>query len=109
MVIRDASTGAQLAEVTDSAAMAQAFAPFSGEQGISFTPDAPEEYVFEVWQNGADGSDQAPLGASNADEFEAYEITTYEGSDTVRMKVVLMGISFSTTPESGADNLRHLL
>lgn len=106
VVIRDAATGEQLAEVTDPSAMTEAFAPFSGEQGISLTPDAPEEYRFEVWQRETDESgDVEPDG----DEFEAYEITTYQGSDTIRMKVVLLDISFSMTPESGAENLRQLL
>lgn len=106
-VIRDAATGEQLAEITDQAQIDEIFSPLSQVNGIAPTPDAPEEYVVEIWQPSTvtllDGKDEA-------DEVEVVHLITYEGSDVVTLKVVPISLSVNLASESGvADAIRALV
>ena len=49
-VVRDAKTGEQLAEITDQAQISEVFSPLSQVNGMAPTPDAPKEYVVELWE-----------------------------------------------------------
>ena len=106
-VVRDAATGEQIAEVTDQAQIDRIFSPLSQVNGIAPTPDAPEEYVMEIWQP----STVTLLGGEDAaDEVEVVHLTTYEGSDVVRLTVVPISLSVNLASESGvADAIRALV
>lgn len=106
-VILDASTGEQVAEITDQAAIEAAFEPLSGVNGVAARPgEAQEEYVIELWQPST-----ALLGqdASDVEEVKVLEVVTYEGSDTLGVRVPLVGISLYLSAQEGtADALRAL-
>lgn len=105
-VVRDAATGEELAEVTDQAQIEELFSPLSQVNGMAPTPDAPEEYVVEIWE-----PETIKLGQSADDvsEYKGLEVVTYESSDVVTLKVVPISLSINLTSEGGvADAIREL-
>ncbi len=106
-VVRDAKTGEQLAEITDQAQISEVFSPLSQVNGMAPTPDAPKEYVVELWE-----PETIKLGqtADDVDEYKGMEIVTYEGSDVVTLTVVPIDLSINLTSEGGvADAIRDLV
>ena len=105
-VMRDAATGEELAEVADQAQVEGLFSPLSQVSGMAPAPDAPEEYVVEVWE-----PETVRLGQSADDvgEYKGLEVVTYEGSDVVTLRVVPISLSINLTSEGGvADAIRAL-
>lgn len=105
-VVRDAATGEELAELTDRAQIEELFSPLSQVNGMAPTPDAPEEYVVEIWE-----PETIKLGQSADDvsEYKGLEVVTYEGSDVVTLRVVPISLSVNLTSEGGvADAIRAL-
>lgn len=105
-VVRDAATGEEVAEVTDQAQIEELFSPLSRVNGMAPTPDAPEEYVVEIWE-----PETIKLGQSADDvsEYKGLEVVTYEGSDVVTLKAVPISLSINLTSEGGvADAIREL-
>ena len=106
VVVRDAATGEELAEVADQARIEELFSPLSQVSGMAPAPDAPEEYVVEVWE-----PETIKLGQTEDDvsEYKGLEVVTYEGSDVVTLKVVPISLSVNLTSEGGvADAIREL-
>ncbi|OUO35962.1 hypothetical protein [Olsenella sp. An290] len=105
-VVRDAATGEELAEVADQARIEGLFSPLSQVSGMAPAPDAPEEYVVEVWE-----PETVRLGQSADDvgEYKGLEVVTYEGSDVVTLRVVPISLSVNLASEGGvADAVREL-
>lgn len=105
-VVRDAATGDVIAEVTDQPTVEAAFAPFSSENGLTRKPKEPEEYLIEVWQ-----PTTVKLGqdASDTEEIQVLEVTTYENSDVVTLTVVPIELTLHLDTSAGAaDALRAL-
>ena len=105
-VVRDAATGEELAEIADQAQIEELFSPLSRVNGMAPTPDAPEEYVVEIWE-----PETIKLGQSADDvsEYKGLEVVTYESSDVVTLKVVPISLSINLTSEGGvADAIREL-
>ena len=106
-VVRDAATGEELAELTDQAQIEELFSPLSKVNGMAPTPDAPEEYVVEIWE-----PETIKLGQSADDvsEYKGLEVVTYEGSDVVTLKLAPISLSVNLTSEGGvADAIRVLV
>ena len=105
LVVRDAQTGEVIREVTDQTEIENAFEPFSGEGGIATEPEEPAEYVFELWE-----PETQKLGQSADDlkEYKGLEVTTYEGSSVVGLKVSPIGLKLHLTSQAAADALRAL-
>lgn len=106
IVVCDPKTGKTIKEITDQTAIEEALMPLSQENSIAVTPDAPEEYIFELWQ-----PETIKLGQDESDvsEEKVLEITTYENSDTIRISMTVLGnISFSMTSADSAEALRNL-
>lgn len=106
IVVCDPKTGKTIKEITDQTAIEEALMPLSQENSIAITPDAPKEYIFELWQ-----PETIKLGQDESDvsEEKVLEITTYENSDTIRISMTVLGnISFSMTSADSAEALRNL-
>lgn len=105
-VIRDAATDKQLAEITDQAQIDEIFSPLSQVNGIAPTPNAPEEYVVEIWQ-----PETIKLGQTEDDvsEYKSVEVVVYEGTNVVTLTVVPISLSINLASEGGvADAIRAL-
>ena len=50
LVVKDASSGEVVREVTDQGEIEQAFAPLSDENGLASAPEEPVECIFELWE-----------------------------------------------------------
>lgn len=106
VVVRDASTGETVREVEDEAAVDEAFSQLSEANGISGAPDAPAEYVIELWQP---ETLKLGLGESGAEDVKVLEVTTYEGSSVVTLDVCPIGLRLNLEASSeAADALRGL-
>lgn len=106
IVVCDPKTGKTIKEITDQTAIEKALMPLSQENSIAVTPDAPEEYIFELWQPETIKLSQ---DESDVSEEKVLEITTYENSDTIRISMTVLGnISFSMTSADSAEALRNL-
>lgn len=106
IVVCDPKTGKTIKEITDQTAIEEALMPLSQENSIAITPDAPKEYIFELWQ-----PETIKLGQdeSDASEEKVIEITTYKNSDTIRVSMTVLGdISLSMTSADTAAALRNL-
>lgn len=106
IVVCDPKTGKTIKEITDQTAIEEALMPLSQENSIAVTPDAPEEYIFELWQ-----PETIKLGQDESDvsEEKVIEITTYKNSDTIRVSMTVLGdISLSMTSANTAEALRNL-
>lgn len=106
IVVCDPKTGKTIKEITDQTAIEEALMPLSQENSIAVTPDAPKEYIFELWQ-----PETIKLGQDESDvsEEKVLEITTFESSDTIRISMTLLGdISLSMTSADSAEALRNL-
>ena len=105
-VVRDAATGEELAEITDQAQIDEIFSPLSQVNGMAPTPDAPEEYVVEIWEPEAIKLGQS---ADDVGEYKGLEVVTYEGSDVVTLTVVPIDLSINLASEGGvAEAIREL-
>ena len=87
IVVRDATTGEELAEASDKDIIDAAFAGFSdlGPDAISASSDSlTPEYELELWQK-----ETIKLGESpdRVADVRTGSITTYQGSDVVTLKV----------------------
>ena len=105
LVVKDATTGEVLGEVTDQTAIEHAFSPLSGVNGFAETPTEPAEYTFELWE-----PETQKLGqdASDLEEFKGLEATTYEGSPVVTLEVSPIGLKLHISSQATADSLRAL-
>lgn len=106
IVVCDPKTGKTIKEITDQTAIEEALMPLSQENSIAITPDAPKEYIFELWQ-----PETIKLGQDESDvsEEKVIEITTYKNSDTIRVSMTVLGdISLSMTSADTAAALRNL-
>jgi len=106
IVVCDPETGKTIKEITDQTAIEEALMPLSQENSIAITPDAPKEYIFELWQ-----PETIKLGQDESDvsEEKVIEITTYKNSDTIRVSMTVLGnISLSLTSADSAEALRNL-
>lgn len=106
VAVRNASTGEVIAELSDQAAIGAAFSGLSEAGNLAATPDAPEEYVFEVWQNAT-----IELGESSAstEQVQVLSVVTFEGSDIVRLTVSPIGLSLNFSSPQTASSLRQLV
>lgn len=102
VVVRDAATGDIVAEPTDGEAIQTALEGLSDTSGVALTPDSAEEYVFEV-------KPDSPLAEEGADAADLLVITTYEGSDVVKVRIASVGIELCLTSPGTADALRQLV
>lgn len=104
-VVRDASSGEKIREVTDQATIEDAFAGLSDECGLTTEPDAAAEYAIEVWQPRT----ETLADDAGTDDVQVLEVTTYEGSDAVTLEVTPIGLTLTLAPPAGAaDALRSL-
>ena len=110
IVVRDAATGEELAEVSDKDAIDAAFAGFSdvGADSISASADGlTPEYELELWQKQTVKLGESP---DRVADMRAGSITTYQGSDVVTLKVGEGKILSAdvTVPTETAEALRAL-
>lgn len=106
LVVKDAATGEVLRELTDQAEIEQAISTLSGANGLAGTPDAPAEYVLELWQP---ETVKLGRGEGSTDEVKVLELTTYQGSSVVTLEVSPIGLSLNLdAAEGAADSLRAL-
>lgn len=107
LVAKDAATGETLGEVTDQEEIERAVSFVSGANGLTGAPEGAAEYVFEIWQ-----PETLKLGQDegDADETKVLELTTYEGSQTVTLEVVPIGLELNLASQGdAADALRGLV
>lgn len=105
LVVKDASSGEVVREVTDQGEIEQAFAPLSDENGLASAPEEPAEYIFELWQP---ETIKAGQSASSLEEVEVLEATTYEGSSVVTLEMSPIGLRLHISSQAAADSLRGL-
>lgn len=106
LVVKDATTGEILREVTDQDEIDRVLSPLSGANGLADAPENPE-YLFEVWQP---ETLQAGQQESELEEVKVAEFTTYEGSSVVTLEVPLVGIRLDLAAEDHTANaLRSLV
>lgn len=104
LAVYDAQTGEQVAEITDQAAIENAFAGLSDVNGVAATPNAPAEYRAEIWQPATiTAGETKPSG-----EIQVLEVVTYEDSDVVTMTVTPIDFTLSLTSPQTAAALREL-
>lgn len=106
VVVKDASTGEVVNEVTNQNKIEQAFSPLSGVNGLAGSSDASAEYVFELWQT---ETLKAGQDESDLEEIKALEVTTYKDSTTVTMEVCPINLKLDLAAQDGTvDALRQL-
>ncbi|MBM6699851.1 hypothetical protein H7U32_05900 [Bifidobacterium pullorum subsp. saeculare] len=105
LVVKDAATGKVIRETADQDEIDRVFDPLRNENGIARKPDAPAEYVLELWQ-----PETRKLGQSANDlkEYKAVTVTTYRDSPVVAISVVPVRIRLCLSSPSTADALRAL-
>lgn len=105
LVVKDASSGEVVREVTDQGEIEQAFAPLSDENSLASAPEEPAEYIFELW-----GPETIKAGqdASDAKEYKGLEATIYEGSPVVTLEMSPIGLRLHISSQAAADSLRGL-
>ena len=110
IIVRDATTGEELAEVSDKDTIDTAFAGFSdvSADAISASSDSlSPEYELELWQKLTVKLGESP---DRVADVRAGSITTYQGSDVVTLKVgegKLLSVDV-TVPAETAEALRAL-
>lgn len=105
LVVKDASSGEVVSEVTDQGEIEQAFAPLSYENGLASAPEEPVECIFELWEP---ETIKAGQSASSLEEVEVLEATTYEGSPVVTLEMSPIGLRLHISSQAAADSLRGL-
>lgn len=105
LVVKDASSGEVVREVTDQGEIEQAFAPLSDENGLASAPEEPAEYIFELWEP---ETIKAGQDASDAKEYKGLEATIYEGSPVVTLEMSPIGLRLHISSQAAADSLRTL-
>lgn len=105
LVVKDASSGEVVREVTDQGEIEQAFAPLSDENGLASAPEEPAEYIFELWEP---ETIKAGQDASDAKEYKGLEATIYEGSPVVTLEMSPIGLRLHISSQAAADSLRGL-
>lgn len=105
MVVIDAQSGATIAEITDQTTVEQVIAPLSGMNGLAGEPDAAAEYRFEVWQP---RTVLAGETAADAEDVKVLELTTFEGSDVLKMTITPVSLSICLDSPDTANALRGL-
>lgn len=107
LVVKDATTGEVLGEVTDQTAIEHAFSPLSGMNGFAETPTEPAEYTFELWQP---ETQKAGQSAEDLDEVQVLSATTYQDSSVVTLEVSPIGLTLHLAAQDGtAEALRSLV
>ena len=105
LVVKDATSGEVVREVTDQAEIERAFAALSEENGLATKPGEPAEYTFELWQP---ETQKAGQSAADLDEIKVLEVTTYEGSTVVTLEMSTIGLKLHISSQDTADSLRAL-
>ena len=105
LVVKDATSGEVVREVTDQGEIEQAFAALSNENGLASAPEEPAEYIFELWEP---ETIKAGQDASDVEEYKGLEATTYEGSPVVTLEVSPIGLRLHISSQAAADSLRAL-
>lgn len=105
LVVKDASSGEVVREVTDQGEIEQAFAPLSDENGLASAPEEPAECLFELWEP---KTIKAGQDASDAKEYKGLEATIYEGSPVVTLEMSPIGLRLHISSQAAADSLRGL-
>ena len=105
LVVKDASSGEVVREVTDQGEIERAFVPLSDENGLASAPDEPAEYVFELWEP---ETIKAGQDASDVKEYKGLEATTYENSPVVTLEMSPIGLRLHISSQAAADSLRAL-
>ena len=105
LVVKDASSGEVVREVTDQGEIEQAFAPLSDENSLASAPEEPAEYIFELWEP---ETIKAGQDASDTKEYKGLEATIYEGSPVVTLEMSPIGLRLHISSQAAADSLRGL-
>lgn len=105
LVVKDASSGEVVREVTDQGEIERAFAPLSYENGLASAPEEPVECIFELWQP---ETIKAGQDASDVKEYKGLKATTYEGSPVVTLEMSPIGLRLHISSQAAADSLRGL-
>ena len=105
LVVKDATSGEVMREVTDQAEIERAFIPLANENGLATAPDEPAEYIFELWEP---ETIKAGQDASDVEEYKGLEATTYEDSPVVTIELSPVGLRLHISSQAAADSLRAL-
>ena len=105
LVVKDASSGEVVREVTDQGEIEQAFAPLSDENSLASAPEEPVECIFELWQP---ETIKAGQDASDVKEYKGLEATPDEGSPVVTLEMSPIGLRLHISSQAAADSLRGL-
>ena len=106
LVIKDASTGEVVREITDQVEIKQAFEPLSEVNGLTVEPETEPEYLLELWQPETQKIGQA---SNSLGEVLALEVTTYKDSPTLKLAITPIGMELYLASQTSADALRALV